>query len=289
MRRVTRTVSFVWPTAITEKDLAKSGKGTLALCEGYPSHVHPMNISVITATRNRKHYLAAAIKSVQNSVLAPLTDVVFEHIVYDDASEDGTPEFFKKIGLTNVKYFRSEKQRGQSVSRNEAIKHASGEYIFILDDDDVILQRTLYNFARGALAHPSTRWFVTDFLRVDEELRYQLNDDYYGWEFDDPQQMLRSIFKGEHFIQNNVLFSKQLFDEVNGFEEKREIAEDLDLYIRFLFAGAQPLHMPFISHLHRYHHTNLSRGITAEHHRQSIAELRRKYGKEIESYPFLRG
>src|SRR3989344_7364620 len=110
-----------------------------------------MNISIITATKNRKNLLATAMQSVQMSTCEPLSEVRFEHIIIDDGSTDGTEQWMKTKESGSVHYIRFPKSRGQSVARNEAIRHATGEYIFILDDDDVILQRTVHNFSRAAL------------------------------------------------------------------------------------------------------------------------------------------
>lgn len=240
-----------------------------------------MKISVITCTYNQKNFLVEAMASVRKSILVPFNDVTFEHLIYDDGSTDGTEELFKDP-TANVKYFKNKENKGPSYGRNFLIERATGEYIFMLDSDDVILQRTLYNFAGLAKENPDTSWFISDFLRVDRELRYLSGEDYYGWDFKTPKEALESIFKGEYFIQSNVFFKKELWSSAGGFDISIRMAEDLDLFIRFLMKNNKPLYEPFISHLHRYHENNLSKDMSLKKHREQMHLLTEKYRDKIE-------
>ena len=65
-----------------------------------------------------------------------------EIIVVDDASTDNTKEVVEKLAVegystkgVEIKYFCNEERKGSSVSRNIGAKHASGKYLFFLDDD----------------------------------------------------------------------------------------------------------------------------------------------------------
>lgn len=236
-----------------------------------------MKISIITPTYNRKHFLSDAIKSVLATQLQPLTDVAWEYIIYDDGSTDGTEKLFEFATDSRIKYIRNGKNNGQSFAKNEAVKMATGDYIFFLDSDDILLSRTLYNFASQAKKYPEAEWFTADFLRVDNSLRYVAGEDYFGWDFSTKQKMLEAIFNGEHFIQGNVFFKKQLFLEVGMFDSSMRMAEDLDLYIRFLKKAGLPKRGDFISHLHRNHTENISAGITSEKHKLDAERLRKKY------------
>ena len=236
-----------------------------------------MDISIITTTYNRKALLKETIESVQRSVLAPLNDAAWEHIIYDDGSTDGTEDLFKNSKWENVVYLRGETNKGQSYGRNEAIRKARGKYIFPVDSDDIILQRTLYNFIRMTREYSKTDWFTTDFLHVNNELAYMSGQDYWGWRFSDCGVMLDAIFQGEHFLQGNVLFKKDLCLRVGGYDELVAMGEDLDLYTRFLLNNALPQHCDFLSHLHRTHGKNISGKITPNIHKVYAKQLQKKY------------
>ena len=116
---------------------------------------------------------------------------------------------------------------------------------------------------------------------MDEERRYLPSEDYYTWKFETPTEMLQAIFKAEHFIQGNVCYSRALFDEVGGYDEEIEMAEDLDLYVRFLLAGHLPVLGPHISHLHRFHTNNVSIGVDADKHNEDLRVIYDKYAGQL--------
>lgn len=240
-----------------------------------------MKISIVTPTFNRKHFLPDTIKSVLASKLEPFTDIEWEYVVYDDGSVDGTKELFGPNSSARVRYIRTDKNRGQGYAKNEAVKQAKGDYVLFLDSDDILVSRALYNFVSFARRNPDAGWFVSDFLRVDSELKYIIGGDYYGWDFSGPKEMLEAIFSGNHFIQGNVFFKKQLFLDAGGFDPELRMAEDLDLYVRFLLKVGLPVRCNFISHLHRNHSDNISKGVTLEKHKIDAENLRRKYSKSV--------
>ena len=93
------------------------------------------SISVIIPTHSRPHLLPRAVESAY----AAGSNV--EVIVVDDASTDETAEVCRS--LKNVRYVRLEHNQGVAGARNAGMSVASGEYIALLDDDDVRLPGSL--------------------------------------------------------------------------------------------------------------------------------------------------
>ncbi len=240
-----------------------------------------MKISIITPTYNRLAFIAETIASVQASVLSPLTDVSWEHIIYDDGSTDGTAEYFSTHTFENVRYIHGEQNVGQTIAKNRAIEQAMGDYIVILDSDDVFTQRALFHFASTINANPDTKWIISEFFHTDKKLRYLSGKDYYGWSFKDPAEILKAIFNGSHHIQSNTIFSKALFTKVGGFDETIRLGEELDLYIRFLFDNEMPLYASFISLIVRLHDENSTKEIGMNEHLETIARFKEKYKNEL--------
>lgn len=245
-----------------------------------------MHFSIITPTYNRRDFLPEAVASVRASVSAPL-DFSFEHLICENASTDDTAQWLAEAAKQQGIPLRVRPQTTKLLpgpARNLVIRHdapADG-WLVPLDDDDVLLQRALYHYADQIQRHPGRPWLVADFLRVDQERRYMPNEDYYAWQFDSPRAMLQAIFRAEHFIQGNVCYSRQLFDEVGGYDEELKMAEDLDLYVRFLLAGHLPVICPHISHLHRFHTNNVSIGVDADKHGQDLREIYDKYAEQLQ-------
>ncbi|GAA3994312.1 hypothetical protein GCM10022408_00790 [Hymenobacter fastidiosus] len=250
-----------------------------------------MNFTIITPSHNRRQYLPEAIASVRASVSAPL-DIAFEHLIYDNGSTDGTPEWLPTAAQqagSPLRYWTHSEPLRAGHARNLLIREARPDsWLVPLDDDDLLLQRSLYHYADLVQRHPGRPWFVADFLRLDEERRYLPGEDYYAWRFDSPRAMLHAVFKAEHFIQGNVCYGKALFDEVGGYDEQLPMAEDLDLYVRFLLAGHLPVVSPHISHLHRFHSSNVSIGVDANKHNEDLGIIYDKYAPRLQALGVVR-
>lgn len=241
-----------------------------------------LTISIVTKTFNRLGFLLECIDSVQKLKIEPFAgDMRWEHVIYDDGSDDDTKSYFDTHTYPNTRYIRSNSNRGIPTSANAAIETCSSEFIFELDQDDIVPQRFLANLYGTTREYPDTEWFIADFYRVNEIRDYFIGEDYYGWNFKDCNEILGAIFSNTHFIQHNVVYKKQLWEKVGKYDEKLTMAEDLDLFIRFLLTDKMPKYLPYISHFHRFHANNISLGVTLERHKQDIAHFYHKYEKQL--------
>jgi GT2 family glycosyltransferase len=102
-------------------------------------NTQPPLISIIIPTYNRKEKLTKLIQSTQKSTYKNL-----EIIVVDDASIDNTYENIKKL-FPDIKIVRNEKEKFSGETRSIGSKYATGDYIFFLDDDNIIDKYTIEN------------------------------------------------------------------------------------------------------------------------------------------------
>lgn len=96
--------------------------------------VSPVLVSVIVPAYNLEKYLAKCLQSIIGQTYPHL-----EIIVVDDGSTDDTAKiierFFKKD--SRIKILRQQNQ-GLSMARNKGIKIATGEFIALVDGDDMV-------------------------------------------------------------------------------------------------------------------------------------------------------
>lgn len=95
-------------------------------------------VSIIMASYNTAQFIAEAIHSVLNQ-----TYVDWELIIVDDCSTDNTEEIVLSFGDPRIYFYKNDSNRGAAISRNRAIKMATGEFVAILDSDDVWLPEKL--------------------------------------------------------------------------------------------------------------------------------------------------
>jgi len=91
-------------------------------------------VSIIMPAYNCGRYIEEAIESVINQ-----TYKSWELIIVDDFSTDDTAKIVKEYELKDdrIRYFKNEKNSGAAISRNNAIKQASGRFFAFLDSDDL--------------------------------------------------------------------------------------------------------------------------------------------------------
>ncbi len=89
-------------------------------------------VSVVIPTRNRKEKLTTLLESVFKS-----TPTDLEVVVIDNASTDGTSNTVSKK-FPRVRLFRSSENLGAVGGRCLGLKKSRGDYIFLVDDDNVL-------------------------------------------------------------------------------------------------------------------------------------------------------
>lgn len=97
-----------------------------------------LDISVIIVNWNTKKLTSDAIASVFKFTKG----VIFEVIVVDNASEDGSRQFLKKK-FPQVNLIENKKNVGFGNANNQGIKAAKGEYVFLLNSDAYLIENSL--------------------------------------------------------------------------------------------------------------------------------------------------
>lgn len=106
-----------------------------------------IKVSVILPVYNVAAYLDETFASLLCQTLQEI-----EIIAVNDGSMDNSEDIIKKYAQQDarISYFSQENQ-GQSVARNLALQHAKGEYIYMMDSDDVLANpdvlRICYEYA----------------------------------------------------------------------------------------------------------------------------------------------
>lgn len=108
-------------------------------------------MTIFTPTYQRRRTMSRAYASLLNLRLPKDKDgkeVMFEWLIVNDGSTDGTEELVKQWIEENklpIKYFY-QKNQGKHVAENFAISHCQSKMILTLDSDDVLLPNALEIF-----------------------------------------------------------------------------------------------------------------------------------------------
>ncbi len=138
-------------------------------------------LSVITPTFNRRARLGRVLSALTGQSLGPQ---VFEVVVVDDGSTDGTSEWLAAQHFPFQLVTKRQENAGPAVARNTGVLAASGELVVFLDDDVVpeprLLEEHLQSHEReqqdlavigplGSLPHYDLPWVAWEQAKVEEQ------------------------------------------------------------------------------------------------------------------------
>lgn len=109
-------------------------------------------VTVLTIARNRAYLLGTAIQSVLNQTYSN-----FEYIVIDDASQDNSRKVIQDfVDIdSRIRFFQNEIQLGQPNGINRYIPNITGDYVVMLDSDDICLPTRISEQVAFLEQHPT--------------------------------------------------------------------------------------------------------------------------------------
>ncbi|EGW38474.1 glycosyltransferase family 2 protein [Desulfosporosinus sp. OT] len=181
-------------------------------------------VSVIMPAYNAEKYIEKAINSVLNQSYDQ-----FELIVIDDGSEDNTAEIIKAMVIKDkrVHFFRNEKNRGVSASRNLGIAQSIGDWIAFLDSDDMWRSEKLEKQINLIRNNEHANLIYTGLSFMDE------NDNPNSYVLKIPELVkYKDLLKQNIIACSSVLVKKQCLSGLKM--ERDDMHEDFAMWLKIL-------------------------------------------------------
>ena len=183
-------------------------------------------------------------------------------LVLADASDEAHPE----PGLLGrraagkderITYLRLEKNEGISGNTNRGFAQAEGDYIALLDHDDLIYPNALYEVAQEILRAGA------DLVYSDEIVLSADLKELGGYHF--KPDFAPDNLRGCNYITHLAVFSRELAEKA-GFEERSEFdgAQDHDLLLRLTEQAKRIRHIPRVLYIWRGHAGSTAAGMEAK-------------------------
>jgi glycosyltransferase involved in cell wall biosynthesis len=181
-------------------------------------------ISIIIPTYNAIAYLPEAVESVLKQTFKD-----FELIIIDDGSSDRTVEWASQINDPRVKVILQD-NHGSARARNQGIAIAEGEYIALLDADDVWESTKLEKQVNFLARNPSIGLVDTSVVLINEDGKSTGKVVTTKAEKDVWKQLVQ--FQPVCSCDSTPLIRRECFENVGLFDEDLLFLEDLDFWIR---------------------------------------------------------
>lgn len=194
-------------------------------------------VSVIIPSYNHAPFVTEAIQSVLNQ-----TEKDLELIVVDDGSTDETRSILSRISDARLRIIFQEHQ-GAHVALNRGLEEARGDYLAILNSDDVYYPQRVEQLTK-ILEDRRDLGVVGSFIEVIDHKGRPIGikhgyRDLEPWILPHPERSFRAgddqrgalITENFFATTSNFLFKRELYERIGGFRELR-YAHDWDFLLR---------------------------------------------------------
>ncbi len=219
-----------------------------------------------------EEYLREMIESVRAQTYAR-----WELCLVDASDGEGLRERVMEYsqGDERIRYQRLEENQGIAENTNAALDMAQGDYIGLMDHDDILHPAALYQVLCVIMQKGA------DFIYTDE-LTFEGTTDRVQ------SIHLKPDFKPEGFRYTNYIchftvFSKELLERAGRFRAEFDGAQDYDLFLRMTECAGQICHIPQVLYYWRLHVASTASGAAAkpyivESGRRALAEQMDRLG-----------
>lgn len=145
-----------------------------------------------------------------------------------------------------IKYVFLNENKGISGNTNEALKLATGDYILLVDHDDLIPVFCLYELAKTINKNPEAEFIYTDEDKI-EGTKDKRCDPHFKPDF------AIDTLRSNNYITHLSVFKKELMDKLGGFRDKYNGAQDFDIIIRATENTKNIIHIPKVLYHWRVH------------------------------------
>lgn len=187
-------------------------------------------ISVVIPLYNKEKSIISTLQSVCEQTY---TDS--EILVVDDGSTDKSATAAASYPDTRIRLIH-QKNGGVCSARNRGIQEAKGEFVALLDGDDLWDKEYLAEQVKMIADFPKAAMWGINFAETNNgqlvrKLATALPDGYRGY-VENYFQMMGRI--SDLFCSSSVVIRKSVFDEVGMFDERIKYAEDTDMWWRII-------------------------------------------------------
>jgi len=212
-------------------------------------------ISICITSWNSADYLKLCLDAIYHHTQLP-----YEVLVHDNASEDNTEEVVATTNAENVKYTRGE-NRGINAGWNWCIENAKYEYIYTPHTDHVVLPNWDIGLAEMTKKIPVAWKFLGCSRSLEKRSHIQCQATGYEYGKINNFDIEKLLADAEKLLENKIVtaprqpffFHRMFFDKLGGFDcNFYSFAEDDDKVLAAWDLGIRRFPMTFSSLVYHF-------------------------------------
>ena len=193
-----------------------------------------MKYSIIIPTYNRLEELKELVPSLENQ---SFDSSLFELVVIDDGSTDGTMDYLKLLDPPFSLTLRSQRNQGPGAARNHGMSVALGSHFIFVDSDCILppqyletIDTYLQNHPLDAFGGPDT--YHPSFSPLLKAINYAMTS-FLGTAGTRGNKKSLARFYPRSF---NMGYDRKVYEKIGGFNDLRH-GQDMDYSARIFEAG----------------------------------------------------
>lgn len=202
-------------------------------------------ISIVVPTYNTpKRFLKEMIESVRAQSYKNWQLCIADGSEGNATLERTLHHYHKKD--SRIVYKINEKNEGISGNTNQALSLSTGEYIALLDHDDLLAPDALYEVVKLIKSKDDA-----DVIYTDEDKFSNDVNDHYEPAFKPDFNL--DLFRSNNYICHFFVVKKTIVDEIRGFRNEFDGSQDYDFIFRCIEQARNVYHIPKVLYYWRCH------------------------------------
>ena len=207
--------------------------------------INKPKISILMTIYNHQNYLEESIKSILKQKFKN-----WELIACENGSRDNSKSLLKKIKDKRIKKFFFKKNIGRTNCLNFALKKSKGEYIAILDSDDIAMPSRLskqIKFIKEKKIALVGSWYsiIDNKGKVIKKVKYNMKD----------KPIVREILFFNIIGHSTIMFKRNIIKKIGKYPSKFKFMQDYAFFLRIYKSFKIGIIKDNLTNC-RFHHSN---------------------------------
>ena len=186
---------------------------------------NPLISAVIPLYKPNFGYFRECLSSIRSQTVSN-----FEIILISDFISNEIREYIESINDERIKLIENKEKLGLQKSLNKGVKLSKGEYIARMDSDDICYSNRFEDQINFLKENKDYALVGSDIIMIDENGR-KIGLRNFPQTYSEIKAKIPIYITFGH---SAVMFKKDAFEKLGGYDENLENAEDYDLWLKFI-------------------------------------------------------
>lgn len=176
----------------------------------------------------------------------------WEICIADGSKHSQIEDMIRSLDIKrNINYIHLSENLGISENTNAALSLATGEFICLLDHDDLLAPSALYEIVKSLNEHPNADILYSDEDKINSKGTTH-SQPYFKSDFN------LDLLRCNNYICHLFCVKRSIVDEIGGFSKEYDGAQDYDFILRCVDHSSHVYHIPKILYHWRIHENSVA-------------------------------